>query len=137
MMGLAFMLQCPFLRLGLFGSAYLLPLHHRTIIVKYLSEERKDGDARTEIGGGSAGNATPKSAGGISRGNVSTERGAVSEKAWGNGKAVEFVVSKMPRYGLRMNYMSESIQFRGVQQRASLRLRVDVLPPSRIATAAF
>lgn len=27
----------------------------------------------------------------------------------------------MPRYGLRMNYMSESIQFRGVQQRASLR----------------
>ena len=62
-MGLAFMLQYPFLRLGLFGSAYLLPLHHRTIIVKYLSEERKDGDARTEIGGGSAGNATPKSAG--------------------------------------------------------------------------
>ena len=46
----------------------------------------KDGDARTEIGGGSAGNATPKSRWGISRGNVSTERGAVVRKRGVMGK---------------------------------------------------
>lgn len=30
-------------------------------------------------------------------------------------------IIEIPRSGLRMNYMSESIQLRGVQQRASLR----------------
>lgn len=63
MMGLAFMLQYPLssswlVRLSLLAASS--PSYYNSQVPV---RGAKDGDARTEIGGGSAGNATPKSAG--------------------------------------------------------------------------